>query len=160
MSRAISNSDDVIDSRDVIARIEELEGEAQNAADHIAECETELAEIEALEETTISIEDRAFALRMGIEETQRGVADAADELKALKSLADDLEGYGDWSHGETLIRDSYFENYARELTEDLGMLRGVGSWLLTCIDWERVAKELQYDYTSAEFDGVTYWMRS
>lgn len=27
------------------------------------------------------------------------------------------------------------------------------------IDWKRAAEALQSDYTSVEFDGVTYWVR-
>lgn len=33
-------------------------------------------------------------------------------------------------------------------------------WPYTCIDWEHAAKELRYDYSAADFDGVTYWIRS
>ena len=28
------------------------------------------------------------------------------------------------------------------------------------IDWAQAAHELQMDYTSVDFDGVTYWIRS
>jgi hypothetical protein len=63
-------------------------------------------------------------------------------------------------HGETLIRDSYFEEYAQELAEDLGYLQKNVSWPYDCINWEQAARELQQDYTSADFDGVTYWLRS
>jgi len=110
--------DDVLDSRDIIERIELLE----------------------------SLEDR--------DELE------AEELTALKALTEEASGSPDWSYGETLIRDSYFQNYAQELAEDCGMLKDATSWPLTCIDWEQAARELQYDYTSAEFDGVTYWIRS
>ncbi len=118
MRNAPSNMDDVLDSRDIIERIELLE----------------------------SLEDR--------DELE------AEELTALKALTEEASGSPDWSYGETLIRDSYFQNYAQELAEDCGMLKDATSWPLTCIDWEQAARELQYDYTSAEFDGVTYWIRS
>jgi hypothetical protein len=120
MSRSveIDNSQDVIDSRDVIARIEELE------------------EMEEREE----------------EETE--------ELEALRALAEEAEGYAsDWRYGETLIRDSYFQEYAQELAEDIGAINRDASWPNTCIDWEQAARELQMDYTSVDFAGVTYWIR-
>ncbi len=84
----------------------------------------------------------------------------ASELATLKSLEEEASGSPDWSYGETLIRDSYFQDYAQELAADCGMLKDATSWPLTCIDWEQAAKELRYDYTSVDFDGVAYWIRS
>ena len=74
----ITNMDDVIDSRDVIARIEEL-----------------AEEIDANESDpdTYSSDEH---------ETMRS------ELAALQALADEASGYAeDWECGETLIRDPY-----------------------------------------------------
>lgn len=120
-AREISNYDDVIDSRDVIARIEELE------ADIAAGGESD---------------------------------DEINELAALKALAAEAEGYAaDWQHGETLIRDSYFNSYAMELAEDIGAINANAAWPNNCIDWDQAARELRMDYTAVEFDGVTYWVR-
>lgn len=83
-----------------------------------------------------------------------------EELKALEDLAEEAEGSPDWPHGETLIRDSYFEDYARELAEDTGMVKGNEDWPLRHIDWEAAADELKGDYFSVDFDGVDYWIRS
>lgn len=137
MSNTPANSDDMIDSRDVIARIEELEEErdsfepsdAPELAGHILSWHTEYPE------------------------------DAA-ELRALKALADEAEGYApDWERGATLIRDSYFQEFAQQYADDIGALTCLSSWPYTCIDWERAARELQMEYTAVEFDGVTYWVR-
>lgn len=120
MSNPIDKYEDVIDSRDVIERIEELSGQD-----------------EPLDE------------------------DETEELAALRALQEEAEGYSeDWKHGATLIRDSYFETYAQELADDVcgEQMRNL-SWPLTCIDWEQAARELQQDYTSVDFDGVTYWIR-
>lgn len=117
----ITNSEDVIDSRDVIARIAALESDAEDGV---------LLEGEA------------------------------EELAALKALAAEAEGYAaDWQYGETLIRDSYFREYAMELAEGLGVIPAGLSWPCTCIDWDQAARELQMDYTAVDFDGVTYWVR-
>lgn len=87
--------------------------------------------------------------------------DDAEELRALESFAEELRGYGDFEHGEALIRDDYFAEYAEELARDCGMIKGdTTGWPLNCIDWERAADELKADYVSAEFGGVTYWMRA
>lgn len=83
-----------------------------------------------------------------------------EDRKALEALAEEAEGSPDWNHGETLIRDSYFEDYARELAEDTGMIKGDESWPLNCIDWEEAADLLKEDYFSVDFDGVEYWIRN
>ena len=86
--------------------------------------------------------------------------DEKAELKVLEALAEEGEGSPDWRHGETLIRDSHFEDYARELAEDIGAIKGDESWPLNCIDWKEAAELLQQDYFSVDFDGVDYWIRS
>jgi len=91
--------------------------------------------------------------------------DERAELASLESLLDDLKGSGgdeqwegDW-YPIGLIRDSYFKEYAQELAEDIGAIPPDSKWPCTCIDWDKAAWELRMDYTSAEFDGVTYWYR-
>lgn len=89
----------------------------------------------------------------------RDLRDEMAEERALKALAEQGEGVEDWQYGATLIRDSYFVEYAQELADDLGMIPEGGSWPAYCIDWTWAARELQMDYTPVEFDGVTYWVR-
>lgn len=135
--RDVSNRKDVIDSRDVIARIEELEEERD------------------------SFEAGSGEAREGAESWAEAFPEEAEELKILSALAEEAEGYAsDWRHGEALIRDTHFEDYARQLAEDIGAIKGNESWPLNCIDWERAASELKYDYTSVDFGGVEYWIRS
>ena len=106
MAQEITNTEDIIDSRDVIARIEELTDD----------------------------EDRT--------------ADECDELTALEALAKEAEDYAeDWVHGEALIRDSYFTEYARQLAEDCCEMPSADQWPHRCIDWGQAASELQMDRT-------------
>lgn len=87
-------------------------------------------------------------------------ADEAEELATLEKLAEEASGYAaDWDYGETLIRGSYFQEYAQQLAEDIGAIDPDARWPNNCIDWERAASELQSDYTAVDFDGVTYWIR-
>lgn len=121
MTNTIDNTADILDSRDVIARIRELE-----ADDNRSE-----------------------------EEKQ--------ELADLLKLAEEGEDASrDWEHGETLIQESYFVEYAKELAEDCGTVPRAGkdAWPLYCIDWDRAARELRYDYSAIDFAGVTYLIRS
>lgn len=122
-TEAINHFADVLDSRDIIARIDYL------------------AYLDEEPQTDDNAEDRA-------------------ELAALRKLAEEASGYAaDWQYGETLIRDSYFREYAEELAEDIGAINRDATWPNDCIDWDRAARELQMDYTAVDFDGVTYWVR-
>lgn len=89
-----------------------------------------------------------------------------DEIAELRDLLRDLRGYGgdeqwrgDW-YPITLIDDVYFEDYARELAEDLyGDALGRAVWPFTCIDWQQAAQDLRQDYTSVDVAGRPYWYR-
>jgi len=116
---------DIIDLRDIIARVEELDPEYSD----------------------IKLTD-----------------DEVKEFAELQAILDDLKGNGgdeqfrgDW-YPVTLIRDSHFTDYAREMLEDCGTIpRDLPSWVE--IDWEATARNIRVDYTPTDIDGVTYWYR-
>ena len=82
------------------------------------------------------------------------------ELATLQALADKASGYApDWEYGEALIRDTYFQEYAEQLAEDIGAINSDATWPNNFIDWEAATEALQQDYTQVEFDGVDYWIR-
>jgi hypothetical protein len=128
-----STMSNIIDIRDLIEEYEKLEQEIEAAKDD--------PENEVDDETT-------------------------DRFKALTDLFDELRGCGgdeqwkgDW-YPLTLIPESDFEDYARELAEDIeGTAIRDAHWPFTCIDWEKAAEELKQDYSSVEFDGVDYLYR-
>ena len=105
-----------------------------------------------------------------LENTKDTEPDELDEedfadYEQLKNFLDEMKGYGgdhvwrgDW-YPVTLIRDSYFEDYAQELAEDIGAINSDMSWPNNCIDWEQAARELQMDYNAFEYGDVTYWAR-
>ena len=66
----------------------------------------------------------------------------------------------DYDYGETLIRDSFFKEYTMELASEISDSKNADVWPYTCIDWDQAARELKYDYSSVDFGGVTYWIRS
>ena len=160
----ISNSDKVIDSRDVIERIQYLEDERNTLEEAVTDANNAITDLDPVgneEDETQAESDARDTLadaQAALKEWDEG--DEGKELAALKALADEAEGYGDWAHGEALIADSYFTEYAEELTSDIGDYdpRNV-QWPYTCIDWEKAADELKQDYTSVDFDGETYWIR-
>lgn len=146
--REFSNSDDTIDSRDVISRIADLESE-------IDDLQSDLSDFESQDGGVITDSDieQVNKIRSSIEELQY-------ELEPLQALEDEASGSPDWEYGETLIRDSYFEDYAQQLAEDIGAINEDAHWPNDCIDWERAADELKMDYMSVDFDGVDYWIRA
>jgi hypothetical protein len=128
----INNSQDIIDVRDLIARVEELREEIE-----------------------------AYAVKM---DDWQANADNQEELEALEGLLEELCGNGGDEQWEgnwypvTLIRDSYFTDYARELLEDCGEIpKDLPSYIE--INWEATARNILVDYSSVEIDDVTYWYR-
>lgn len=159
--RDISNSQDIIDSRDIIARItelEEMQDDAKADAERILETRGE-AEKESTEQDEIYGKETAqdgteyyTSVDFGEEEYE--------ELKTLLALQEEASNSADWTHGEALIRDTYFQEYAEQLADDIGAIDRNASWPVNCIDWEQAAEELKQDYTSVEFGEETYWIRS
>lgn len=123
-------SADVIDVRDIIARVEELANDL----------------------TTYSAEAHASP------ELVAEHAALCAILVDIKGLGGDEQWEGDW-YPVTLIRDSHFRDYAEQLADDCNMVPKDAQWPMTCIDWEQAARELRYDYTGVDIDGATYWTR-
>ena len=130
-------SADVIDVRDIIARVEELRA-----------CRDEYND------------------KMGSPDAWDSVPDGEpEELAMLEGILSELAGYGgdeefegDWYPLE-LIEDSYFQEYAQNLAEDCGMVDTNAGWPMTCINWEQAARELQMDCGNILIHGSTYWYR-
>lgn len=184
MAYQVDNSEDVIDSRDVIARIDELESDISGWEDDIEDHQTDIAdkeseitdeeassseldddkdadEIAEIENNIESLQSDIDSMEDNINTIRNDITEAQEELNPLKELASDAEGYSaDWSYGEALIRDTYFEEYAKQLVQDIGVLPdNIPGYIENNIDWEGVASDIQMDYTSVDFDGVEYWIR-
>ena len=163
--RAISNQDNVIDSRDVIERIEELEAELQTLQDEVEEIEDNLGGIdcdddpEAYSRTEESLEDAKEA----VEDWKN--SEEAEELAVLKSLAEEASDSPDWKYGETLINDDYFTEYIKELIDDCYEMPkeiNSGRWPYNhiTVDYESAAEEAKQDYLSVDYDGATFWIKA
>lgn len=159
------NSADLLDIRDLIERIEELRGERDPLTEAIDDAQTDF--------TFTSHGDGALSgqLATTLDTAQRALhdwndSDEASELRSLESFVAEMKGYGGDEQWEghwypvTLVRDTYWEDFARDEAEAFhGEAVTEARWPFNCIDWERAARELQADYSSADFDGVTYWYR-
>lgn len=130
----ISPNQDLIDIRDVIERYEELEQTKQDSQG----------------------EEGGASQWLEEEETELKLLESL--LEALKGRGGDEQWKGDW-YPITLIREDYFEDYAKSLAEDIGAIDANAAWPNNCIDWEQAAYELEQDYTTVEYDGVTFYYR-
>jgi antirestriction protein len=130
MTVTVDLTADTIDIRDIIERIEELANDL----------------------TTYSAE--AFAHPELVEEHAALCAIMAE----LAGNGGDEQWEGDW-YPLTLIRESYFKDYAQELAEDIGAVHKNTTWPHYCIDWDFAARELKMDYSAVNIDGATYLYR-
>lgn len=149
MTTTIESGADILDVRDIIARVEELREERETFSERcdIAEPNTKFW-TEAHKDLQVW------------DEGNEGC-----ELKAITELLSDLCGYGgdeqwegDW-YPVTLIHENYFTQYAQELADDIGAVDRDAKWPNTHIDWEAAAEDLKQDYSTVEFDGNTYYYR-
>ena len=163
---------DVFDSRDAIAKFEELDSDhddLQEAIDEAAEAletarndletEQEAGDDEAAAEAMKTVDEAVDALKQAERDMEEW--DDAEEYFKLKAFCEEGESdVSDWVHGATFIADSYFKKYAMQFAEDIGAMPDTAQWPATCIDWDEAAKELKADYSSIEVDGETYWVQN
>lgn len=101
-----------------------------------------------------------------IAEGDGGDPEAADafmqllfDLTGSEGGPDDLRHLGD-RYEPVMIAEGAFEDYARQLAEDIGAIDPNAAWPLGCIDWRRAASELAMDYTSVTYADDDYLIRS
>lgn len=137
---------DIIDVRDVIARVEEL----REAVAEIKDEFDSVPENEGVDFANIVRNHPNFS------------SEEYDELQTLEELLSDLCGYGGDEQWEgnwypvTLISESYFETEMDEMLEDIGVIpKNIPSYLTITVDYNA----LKQDYSEVEFDGDTYYYR-
>ena len=133
MVNYIDNTQDIIDVRDIIERVEELESSIQDYEN---------------EDGDIELRDEHISQKKELEEL-RGV------LSELAGYGGDEQFEGDW-YPVSLIHDNYFETAMDELLEDIGDIpRDLPCYLTITVDY--VA--LKQDYSSVDIGSETYWYR-
>lgn len=138
----------MLDMRDLAERMRELEER---------EAIARIATTEPLDQEVISEED--FELDEDeIEELEELRRFVRDELAYAKGTSDDLRDYA--KNEPTMIAEHEFEDYARDLAQDIGAISGDEGWPMSYIDWERAAEALQADYSTMTYDGTDYYVRS
>jgi predicted nuclease with TOPRIM domain len=166
--------DDIIDSRDIIAKYEELQDEYDGLVGYLEEAQEDLKEFieiadEELTEKNKDFEEKCASFREAIQDAQEALDQfnqsfEKDELDTLQEVISQGENSPDWNHGEGLIHDSYFTDYTKDLIKDCWELpkeieEGCWPWNHMEMDWEGAAEEAKSDYFDIEVDGNTYWIR-
>lgn len=135
MDMNFDGTDDIMDTRDITVRIQELKDEWSEVTEN------------DFEDYNLSYDD----LKVGLSEED------AEELLALMELQEEA-GSSYFDNEESFISDEYFTEYAQDMIKEVGYISAeVPSWIE--IDWERTAQNVRVDYTSFEFRGTTYWIR-
>jgi hypothetical protein len=88
-------------------------------------------------------------------------SDDMNHYEEVANFCDELSNYGDFEYGESIISEDYFEEYCEEYCKDMGFISNdLPGFIENAIDWEKVADDLKMDYTGADFEGTTYYMRA
>lgn len=160
MRNSIDNSQDILDSRDIIERIEELQGEREALQDELDEA----IECVKYHHDGELDEQGEYPEHIAYRSCRDALADwdGADELATLEALASEGEASPDWSYGETLVRESYFVEYIEQLIDDCYEVPKSTEWPYRhmTLDYEAAAQEARQDYLEVDFDGVTYLVRA
>lgn len=156
--KEITNSDDIIDGRELQRRIDYLEAERESLAESLEEARESLRE-ETDKLREVGHEPDLTELQEAVTNWSDSLAewdasDEAKELKTLQAIASNVD-----TRDATLIRADHFPQYAQQQAEELNPRDALARWPFTCIDWDQAAHELQGDYSSLDFDGVTYYVR-
>ena len=141
---------DILDTRDLNKRLNELEDEREALEESLTEerIEAEHCDPDEKEEYDDNVTDAIEALQEWDDEYK-------EELDELYTMRDEIP---EWRHGEALIAEEDFAEYAEQLADDL---YGVENhWPFNHIDWDAAADELKSDYSSIDYQGTTYLYRS
>jgi len=150
----IDGHENIIDSRDIIERIEELEGELMEAHEENAEGHN------------LSFEEWLKAVMQDASPAHvHERLEDVEELLELRNLEDQCTGYADWEHGEQLIAEEYFVEYIEDLINDCyelpeGMKPGQWPFRHLKLDYEAAAEEAKQDYAEVTIFGHVFLIRA
>ena len=140
---------DTLDTRDLNKRLNELEDEREGLEDAVTTLKDEAKDCDPDEKEKCddNVTDAIEALNEWDEEYK-------EELDELCAMRDEIS---EWRHGEALIAEEDFAEYAEQLADDLCDV--TDHWPFNHIDWDAAADELKSDYLSIDYQGTTYLYR-
>lgn len=152
------DSTSIFDSRDLIEYKEYLADELLSTANDTFEDADDFDTVEELQEFLDNLEEsEELAEYHEIGEFDEDI----EEYTKIEDFCNELDGYGDFSHGESIISEEYFTEYCEELCKDCGYISNdLPSFIESNIDWDGVADDLRVDYMTVDYEGTTYLMRA
>lgn len=149
----------IIDTRDLLKRKEELE-EFKSILEAAEEALIQHAENEP-EEDESNTKSEFEAIEKELESSLKSATEdfGAAEEKELEEIEELENEISEFRHGATMIPERDFEEYARELAEELEAIPSDAQWPCTCIDWAQAASELEQNYSNVSFQGEYYLVR-
>ena len=181
----VSWGESIINSQDINALFSEMESEWENLEEELKDAKSALVDAETRfknyqnehklvkgEDVPDDIWNEYDDLERALEVCLDEVTDAEtaisefdkDELETFRSVVEEGESItSEWSYGEQLIHENFFEEYAEELFRDTSCLPrevDLNSWPFSSIDWKRASEELAQDYSTIEVEGETYYVRN
>lgn len=140
--------DSYLDTRDIERRIADLQRDKDTLQSAMDELQEDDLSPEELSEAEDNIKDYMSLFDW----------DAREELRVLTEFKEELEPYCDWLGGETLIHEDAFLDYMKEFHAETD--RAHNNWPYNHIDWDAAAEEFKADFTCADTDGGTYYVRT
>jgi hypothetical protein len=162
--------DSLLDSRDLIARYDELKDEYDSLVEALEESKTDFEDFlkvadEELTEKDEDFEEKCLSFNEIIQDAHNALNEFdKDELDLLAEIVEQGEYSPDWSYGEVLIHENHFTDYIEELVNDCydmpkEFTKGKWPWDHVSIDWEGAADEAKSDYLEIDAGGETYLIR-
>jgi hypothetical protein len=137
-------SADMVNVRDIIARVEELRELIGEQKDIIADPDTDAEDMQEAKDALAGLDDEVAELAY-----LEGI------LSELCGCGGDEQWEGDW-YPCGLILDSYFNEYMDQMLEDCGDIpKNIPAYLKITTDYDL----LQTDYSSIDIGENTYWYR-
>ena len=94
------------------------------------------------------------------EEVFELAAMSEDDLELLTIYRDNIDESGDLAQAKDEFRGTANSkaDYAQEFHEECGDMRDVPSWCVNYIDWESIARDMEYNGVSFIYENGTYWV--
>lgn len=164
MNATFEWGDDVIDSRDIITLQEEMSDELDTLKEVLETREDDYLcyKTDGGDDPTI-IEDMIEAINDAKSDLDNF---EMDDFNTLNELVSEGESSHDWSYGETLIHESYFEDYIKDMINECWEMpkeidSGKWPWRHMEMNWANAAEEAKNsDYFEINVGGETYYIRA
>ena len=113
--------------------------------------EKEIEDFDELTEIVDNSEDE------DIQEWKEDNSDDFDHIEEIDYIEDTVS---EFSFGETLIPNYDFTEYCKDMAKDCYDLGNVPGFIRDNINWDGVASDLEVDYSSVTYQGVSYLVRA